>query len=124
MLKFLKKNYLILISLLVLLINYNGLKKEFKKAFKKTEFETENNNGIKLSIFTNWFEFEGGKHSIVQVHKSGSFSKIYYFGENRNERIDSIVNIEWLNNDSLIVIHTKLKNMERKIDSLFWVKNN
>ena len=126
MLKFLKKFYPILIAILVTFYYSSDLKQNFKKI----KLETENSNGINLTISTNWFEIIDGGHNQIQIKRSlttnnsGIMHRSYYFGENRNERIDNIINIEWQKNDSLIIIHTKLKNMEKRIDSLFWLKNN
>lgn len=99
---------------------------KFKQNFKKKKFETKNENGVNLKIFTNWFEFYDGYHNLIRINRgishSGLISTDYYFEENRSKRIDSVIKVEWLKNDSLIIIHSKLKNMEKKIDSLYWLK--
>ena len=124
MLKFLTKTYPFLIVIFVIYYYSSDLKQNFKHI----KFKTENNNGINLTISTNWFKINDLGHNVIQIDKkynpnhSGIISCNYYFGENRDERIDSVINIEWLKNDSLVVIITKLITNKVKTDSLFWLK--
>ncbi|SDY13348.1 hypothetical protein SAMN05444411_1342 [Lutibacter oricola] len=123
--KILRKYFPFLVFFLLLTLYSSELKQNFEQVI----FKTESKNKIKLTISTNWFEFKDGMHNSIEIEKliisinSGVIFKNYYFGKKRNERINKVTQIEWLKNDSLIVIHSKLINTQEKIDSLYWLKD-
>ncbi|WP_299680370.1 hypothetical protein [uncultured Dokdonia sp.] len=119
------KKYAPILIAILMIIYYSS---DIKKSFQKVKFETKSSNGNELKIFTNWFEIQDGVHNKIQVIRtpnkisSGIVFRTYFSGNNRNERIDSVINVRWLRNDSLVILHTKLKNNQEKMDSLFWLK--
>ena len=125
MFKSIKKYLFIFIAFLSIIYFANDL----RNIFNKNILELHTDNGTNLFITTNWLGFKVGGHNCISIDRldsrihSGRVAIKQYSGYNRNERINSIIKVRWLNNDSLVIIYSKLKNNNLKIDSLNWLKN-
>ncbi|GAB5399199.1 MAG: hypothetical protein Aureis2KO_07840 [Aureisphaera sp.] len=96
--------------------------------FQKDKLKTVSSVGNEIVVRTNWFEYDVGGHNLIRIsrpfnaNEKGVVSMNFYSGFTREERISEVLNVKWLESDSLVVINTVLNNNLKKVDSLYWLE--